>query len=171
MTHRIVTLVNALFQGLIAAPQLVAYLNPTIQDKCLDFQIEPVLMHSPLLKESLWVSHPPPTYMLKFSGLADLSSCFKRDDPQVAFPQLPFSLRSRQYKRTSEGTIRPVPRQGEDCTACAREHPGAPWHTTTHYERPWLEGSGHTRRCDSVDTEAGKPSGVTRRRRVHSGPY
>ena len=53
MTHRIVTLVNALFQGLIAAPQLVAYLNPTIQDKCLDFQTEPVLMHSPLLKESL----------------------------------------------------------------------------------------------------------------------
>ena len=78
MTHRIVTLVNALFQGLIAAPQLVAYLNPTIQDKCLDFQTEPVLMHSPLLKESLWVSHPPPTYMLKFSGLVGLSSCFER---------------------------------------------------------------------------------------------
>ena len=35
-------------------------------------------MHSPLLKESLWVSHPPPTYMLKFSGLAGLSSCFER---------------------------------------------------------------------------------------------
>ena len=76
MTHRIVTLVNALFQGLIAAPQLVIYLNPTIQNNCFDFQIEHVLMHSPLLKESLWVSHPPPTYMLKFSGLAGLSSCF-----------------------------------------------------------------------------------------------
>ena len=33
MTHRIITLINALFQGLIAAPQLVAYLNPTTQDK------------------------------------------------------------------------------------------------------------------------------------------
>ena len=32
MTHRIITLVNALFQGLIAAPQLVAYLNPTTPD-------------------------------------------------------------------------------------------------------------------------------------------
>ena len=32
MTHRIITLINALFQGLIAAPQLVAYLNPTTQD-------------------------------------------------------------------------------------------------------------------------------------------
>ena len=31
MTHRILTLVNALFQGLIAAPQLVAHLELTIQ--------------------------------------------------------------------------------------------------------------------------------------------
>jgi len=33
MTHRILTLINALFQGLIAAPQLVAYRDLTIQDK------------------------------------------------------------------------------------------------------------------------------------------
>ena len=33
MTHRIITLINALFQGLIAAPQLVVYLNLTIQNK------------------------------------------------------------------------------------------------------------------------------------------
>ena len=46
--------------------------------RCPDFQTEPVLMHSPLLKESLWVSLPPPTYMLKFSGLAGLSSCFEK---------------------------------------------------------------------------------------------
>ena len=32
MTHRIITLINALFQKLIAAPQLVAYLNLTIQN-------------------------------------------------------------------------------------------------------------------------------------------
>jgi len=33
MTHRILTLINALFQGLIAAPQLVAYRDLTIQDE------------------------------------------------------------------------------------------------------------------------------------------
>ena len=49
-------------------------------------------MHSPLLKESLWVSHPPPTYMLKFSGLADLSSCFEKETSkahvQESFPEV-----------------------------------------------------------------------------------
>ena len=76
VTHRTITLTNAFFQRLIAAPQLVAYLNPTTQDIVSCFQTERFLMHSPLLKESLWVSHPPPTYMLKFSGLAGLDSCF-----------------------------------------------------------------------------------------------
>ena len=32
MTHRILTLINALFQGLIAAPQLVMHLDLTIQN-------------------------------------------------------------------------------------------------------------------------------------------
>ena len=31
MSHRILTFINALFQGHVAAPQLVAHLNPTIQ--------------------------------------------------------------------------------------------------------------------------------------------
>ena len=84
MTHRTVTLVNALFQGLIAAPQSVIYLNPTIQT-ILEFQIEHDLVHSPLLKESLWVSHSQPTYMLKFSGLAGLSSCFARNEQGVRY--------------------------------------------------------------------------------------
>ena len=32
-------------------------------------------VHSPLLRESYLVSFPPLTYMLKFSGFSDLTSC------------------------------------------------------------------------------------------------
>ena len=37
------------------------------------FELFPV--HSPLLGESYLVSRPPLTYMLKFSGFSDLTSC------------------------------------------------------------------------------------------------
>ena len=40
-----------------------------------DFHAELVPVHSPLLRESSLDSYPPLTYMLKFSGSADLTSC------------------------------------------------------------------------------------------------
>ena len=40
-----------------------------------DFHTELIPVHSPLLRESCLVSCPPLTYMLKFSGFADLTSC------------------------------------------------------------------------------------------------
>ena len=40
-----------------------------------DFHSELFPVHSPLLRESYLVSFPPLTYMLKFSGFADLTSC------------------------------------------------------------------------------------------------
>ena len=40
-----------------------------------NFQTELIPVHSPLLRESYLVSYPPLTYMLKFSGFADLTSC------------------------------------------------------------------------------------------------
>ena len=36
---------------------------------------ELIPVHSPLLRESYLVSFPPLTYMLKFSGFSDLTSC------------------------------------------------------------------------------------------------
>ena len=39
-----------------------------------DFHAELIPVHSPLLRESCLVSYPPLTYMLKFSGFADLTS-------------------------------------------------------------------------------------------------
>ena len=67
--------------------------------RCPDFQTEPVLMHSPLLKESLWVSHPPPTYMLKFSGLAGLSSCFEKKRQYTTA----FKLQACRQPHTAKG--------------------------------------------------------------------
>ena len=40
--------------------------------------VELLHVHSPLLWESCLVSRPPLTYMLKFSGFADLTSCLRR---------------------------------------------------------------------------------------------
>jgi hypothetical protein len=44
-----------------------------------DFHPELIPVHSPLLRESYLVSFPPLTYMLKFSGFADLTSCLECD--------------------------------------------------------------------------------------------
>ena len=43
-----------------------------------NFHAELIPVHSPLLRESYLVSFPPLTYMLKFSGFADLTSCLKK---------------------------------------------------------------------------------------------
>ena len=42
-----------------------------------NFHAELIPVHSPLLRKSCLVSHPPLTYMLKFSGFADLTSCLR----------------------------------------------------------------------------------------------
>ena len=44
-----------------------------------DFHVELFPGHSPLLRESWLVSFPPLTYMLKFSGLAYLTSCLNAE--------------------------------------------------------------------------------------------
>ena len=42
-----------------------------------NFHAELIPVHSPLLRESYLVSYPPLTYMLKFSGFANLTSCLE----------------------------------------------------------------------------------------------
>ena len=73
-TDGIVTLSDALFQGtcLRATADSRFYRLQFGGPKGLpDFQFELFPLHSPLLGESLLVSFPPLSYMLKFSG----SSC------------------------------------------------------------------------------------------------
>ena len=65
---------------LTSVPQLVVHLQITIQGRGgPDFHPELIPVHSPLLRESYLVSFPPLTYMLKFSGFADLTSCLESD--------------------------------------------------------------------------------------------
>ena len=49
-----------------------------------NFHIELIPVHSPLLRESYLVSYPPLTYMLKFSGFANLTSCRRSWPPKTA---------------------------------------------------------------------------------------
>ena len=58
------------------AALLAEQLEITIQGVNPDFHGELFPLQSPLLRESLLVSHPPLTYMLKFSGSSDLIASF-----------------------------------------------------------------------------------------------
>jgi hypothetical protein len=60
-----VTLLGAPFQK--TWPTCVA-ITTSPDHNSEDFQSELFPLHSPLLRESLLVSFPPPSYMLKFSG-------------------------------------------------------------------------------------------------------
>jgi hypothetical protein len=76
MTNGTLTLVGALFQE----AYICASVGGTSRDynsrpRGPDFHTELVPVHSPLLRESCLVSYPPLTYMLKFSGFSDLTSC------------------------------------------------------------------------------------------------
>ena len=56
-------------KGFVQRPSQKTTLQPTIREaKLPDFKVELFLLHSPLLEESLLVSFPPLTDMLKFSG-------------------------------------------------------------------------------------------------------
>ena len=70
------TLTDALFQEAYVCAS-VGSTSPGYNSKPEDsnFHAELVPVHSPLLGESCLVSRPPLTYMLKFSGFADLTSC------------------------------------------------------------------------------------------------
>ena len=76
MTNGTLTLIDALFQE--------AYICASVGNASRDYNSRPdgpnfhaelIPVHSPLLRESYLVSYPPLTYMLKFSGFADLTSC------------------------------------------------------------------------------------------------
>jgi hypothetical protein len=76
MTNGTLTLIDALFQeAYICAPVGGTSRDYNSRPQGPNFHTELVPVHSPLLRESCLVSYPPLTYMLKFSGFADLTSC------------------------------------------------------------------------------------------------
>ena len=79
MTNGTLTLAGALFQEAYTCAS-VGSISPGYKSRPKDpnFHAELVPVHSPLLGESYLVSCPPLTYMLKFSGFADLTSCLEK---------------------------------------------------------------------------------------------
>lgn len=84
-----------------------------------DFQTELIPVHSPLLRESYLVSYPPLTYMLKFSGFADLASCLevKRSESGRA------SLLLRKGKRWLEPSNALRSSLAHTCAPCVKLGP------------------------------------------------
>ena len=79
MTNGTLTLIDALFQeAYICASTGNAISRLQFKAEGPNFHAELIPVHSPLLRESYLVSCPPLTYMLKFSGFADLTSCLER---------------------------------------------------------------------------------------------
>ena len=78
MTNGTLTLIDALFQeAYICAAVSNASRDYNSRPEGPDFHAELIPVHSPLLRESYLVSYPPLTYMLKFSGFANLTSCLE----------------------------------------------------------------------------------------------
>ena len=76
MTYGTLTLIDALFQEAYTLRLSWQYISRLqFKAKGPNFHPELIPVHSPLLRESYLVSYPPLTYMLKFSGFADLTSC------------------------------------------------------------------------------------------------
>ena len=120
---------------LTPAPPLVLCLEATIQGQGPSFQAELIPVRSPLLRESYLVPFPPLTYMLKFSGFADLTSCCAGD--------------SRSYVRKLFEATQPA--DAQECTSqvadaraianpeCATNsaQKTEPWHTKTQAHPRW----------------------------------
>ena len=78
MTDGTLTLIEALFQeAYICASVGRVSRDYNSRPEGPNFHAELIPVHSPLLRESYLVSYPPLTYMLKFSGFANLTSCRK----------------------------------------------------------------------------------------------
>jgi hypothetical protein len=144
-----------------------------------DFQAELIPVHSPLLRESYLVSYPPLTYMLKFSGFADLASCL-----EVKVGAKASELRNAASQSRERGQTQPihceVRRRLTHALHASSSAPSCPF--TRKEERREANPNTHDakrrarlvrapRRQKEVDTEAGMLSGISRKRRMRSGFY
>ena len=101
MTNGTLTLIDALFQeAYICASAGNAISRLQFKARGPNFHAELIPVHSPLLRESYLVSYPPLTYMLKFSGFADLTSCLgkRRPKPPVETKETAHSETKRRHR-------------------------------------------------------------------------
>ncbi len=73
--------------------------HPCVRTLSPNLHAELILVHSPVLRESCLVSYPPITYMLKFSGFADLTSCLEGRPQGLATEALPQDKRRKLHQR------------------------------------------------------------------------
>ena len=119
MTNGTLTLNDSLFQeAYICASAGDAISRLQFKARGPNFHAELIPVHSPLLRESYLVSYPPLTYMLKFSGFADLTSCLGWD----VFNTLDVTVSSSPAKQqiASEDTLSVACGKRTICTECVR---------------------------------------------------
>ena len=133
-----------------------------------DFHVELIPVHSPLLRESCLVSYPPLTYMLKFSGFADLTSC-RRSLAQV--PGRQERARHRNHAHSQQ--------EASECSVSWRSKRSlVNWmpqeHRGVHLEAQALTaavpGVAELLEQQSIDTEAGMLSGISQKHNMRSSP-
>ena len=130
-----------------------------------NFHAELIPVHSPLLRESYLVSYPPLTYMLKFSGFADLTSCLwevslrlKPSDTNPQTTQRFAAIRHCVFVEYGKQDL---------CNPHVRgtRHPGKQLHPGSHNIM-----STNMTECIKVDTEAGMLSGISQKHSIRSNP-
>lgn len=153
---------------LTPAPPLVLCLEATIQGQGPSFQAELIPVRSPLLRESYLVPFPPLTYMLKFSGFADLTSCCAWEKVLIGKPQESATEVHpiKKMMREASSQVAETEALFKNSCMCHSLHPegAAMAHKDADTERPCLhEGS--------TSTEAGILPGISRecnaRSRIH----
>ena len=145
---------------------LALHLKITIQSQKPQLSNELIPVHSPLLRESYLVSYPPLTYMLKFSGFADLTSCLEWN--QTVWK----CSRQSTSNRATHDTKVLFKLLVVDSTCALNASRARSSLTHKHAQltaprRTWQESEAWI----SVDTEAGMLSGMSRKRSIRSNPY
>ena len=101
MSKRILTLVDAFSQKAFIIMSIgKCIFKLQFKARSPNFHVELILLHSPLLKESCLVSHPPLTYMLKFSGFSCLTSGLRQRSTRTVAQQNTQNMHSEQMKDT-----------------------------------------------------------------------
>ena len=96
-----------------------------------NFNAELIPVHSPLLRESCLVSYPPLTYMLKFSGFADLTSC-QDNGAKPRKPTTGIEATNGQATDNSPSGVLLVASHGGNMHFMHQGRQRAPWYANTH---------------------------------------
>ena len=148
---------------LAPAPPLALCLEATIQGRGPSFQAELIPVRSPLLRESYLVPFPPLTYMLKFSGFADLTSCCAGVGTYMPRQRSP--LESNTTSRTEHARCKFTScscqsNQSPECATGSRDQEKNPRPYGTQRHKPALKRTSLHE--DSTSTEAGILPGISR---------